>query len=89
VDKGFTATLDWAYYSEKNFFLYESEEFKSDSLEIGLRLGYGWNQGRYEIAAWGRNIANEEIARNGIDFINLTGMFNEPRIIGVEFLAKF
>ena len=89
VNKGFIASLDWAYYSEKNFFLYESEEFKSDSLELGLRLGYGWAQGKYEVAAWGRNITNEEIVRNGIDFNNLTGMVNEPQIIGVEFVANF
>jgi iron complex outermembrane receptor protein len=89
VNKGFIGSFDWAYYSEKNFFLYESEEFKADSLEFGLRLGYGWNQGKYEVAAWGRNITNAEIARGGIDFINLTGMVNEPQIIGVEFVANF
>jgi iron complex outermembrane receptor protein len=89
VDKGFFGTLDWAYYSEKNFFIYESKEFKGDSLEFGLRLGYGWNQGRYEVALFGRNITDAEIVRHGIDFNNLTGMMNDPRIIGAEFMARF
>jgi len=89
VDKGFFGTLDWAYYSEKSFMIYESEEFNSDSLELGLRLGYGWNQGRYEVALFGRNITDEVIARGGIDFNNLTGFTNDPRIIGVEFMGRF
>jgi iron complex outermembrane receptor protein len=89
VNKGLFGTLDWAYYSEKSFFLYESEEFKGDSLEFGLRLGYGWNQGRYEVALFGRNITDEVIARGGIDFLNITGFTNDPRIIGIEFFARF
>lgn len=89
VDKGFFGVLDWAYYSEKNFFLYESEEFKSDSFEIGLRLGYAWNKAKYEVALFGRNILDEEIVRGGIDFNNLTGMMNDPRIVGIEFVGRF
>jgi iron complex outermembrane receptor protein len=89
VEKGFFGVLDWAYYSEKNFFLYESEEFKSDSLEIGLRVGYAWNMAKYEVALFGRNILDEEIVRGGIDFNNLTGMMNDPRTIGIEFVGRF
>jgi iron complex outermembrane receptor protein len=88
--KRFFATLDWAYYSEKNFFLYESEEFRDDSLEIGLRAGYAFgDRGQYELALFGRNITDEINVRGGIDFNNLTGFTNDPRIIGIEFLAKF
>ncbi len=89
VEKGFFGVLDWAYYSEKNFFLYESEEFQSDSLEFGLRLGYAWSQAKYEVALFGRNIFDEEIVRGGIDFNNLTGMMNDPRTIGIEFVGRF
>ncbi|MCU0303892.1 MAG: TonB-dependent receptor [Thermoanaerobaculales bacterium] len=89
VHKGLFATLDWAYYSEKNFFLYESEEFQDDSFEVGLRLGYGWNFAKYEIALFSRNLLDEEIVRGGIDFNNLTGFTNDPRIIGVEFVGRF
>ena len=89
VHKGFFGTLDWAYYSEKQFFLYESEEFADDSFEVGLRVGYGWNQARYEVALFSRNLFNEEIVRGGIDFNNLVGFTNDPRIIGIEFVGRF
>ena len=87
--KGFFGSLDWAYFSEKFFTLYESEEFRSDGLEVGLRFGYGWNRGKYEVALFGRNILDAEIVEGGIDFDNLTGMTNEPRTIGLEFVARF
>ena len=83
------ATLDWTYYSEKSFYLYESEEFNGDALEFGLRLGYAFSNAKYEVALFGRNIFDAEIARGAIDFNNLTGFMNDPRIIGVEFLARF
>ncbi len=89
VSKGYFGSVDWAYSSDKSFTLYQSKEFHSDSLEFGLRLGYGWNAGKYEVALFGRNILNKKILQGGIDFDNLTGMTNEPRTIGVEFLAKF
>jgi iron complex outermembrane receptor protein len=87
--KGFFGTLDFAYYSDKNFFMYESEEFEGDSFEVGLRLGYAWSQGKYELALFGRNIMDEEIVRGGIDFNNLTGFTNDPRILGLELMVKF
>jgi iron complex outermembrane receptor protein len=89
VAKGFFGSLDWAYFSEKSFMLYESEEFNSDGLEVGLRIGYGWNRGKYEVALFGRNILDAEIVEGGIDFNNLTGMTNEPRTLGLEFVARF
>ncbi|MCJ7679041.1 MAG: TonB-dependent receptor, partial [Anaerolineales bacterium] len=89
VSKGFFGSLDWAYSSEKSFMLYESEEFKSDSLEVGLRLGYGFGGGKYEVALWGRNILDAKIIQGGIDFNNLTGMTNEPMMIGLELVARF
>lgn len=84
----FIASMDMAYSSEKQFFLYESEEFRSDSFEIGLRFGYGW-QDRYELALFGRNVTDEEIVQNGIDFNNLTGMMNDPRQWGIELVTRF
>ena len=89
VNKGFFGTLDWAYYSKKQFFLYESAEFEDDSLEIGLRFGYGWNQAKYEIALFSRNLLDEDIVRGGIDFNNLTGFTNDPRIVWIEFVGRF
>ena len=84
-----TASVDWAYNSEKNFFLYESKEFKADSFELGARFGYTFSEARYELALFGRNITDEVIVQNGIDFDNLTGMTNEPRQIGLQFALHF
>jgi len=83
------ASVDLAYHDEKRFFLYESEEFRDDSLEIGLRLAYAFSQGRYEAALYGRNITDEVVVKNGIDFNNLTGMVNDPRVWGLELVARF
>jgi iron complex outermembrane receptor protein len=81
---------DWAYRSEVNFFLYDSIEFTGkSSLEGGLRVGYGWGYGDYEVALFGRNITDQRRIVGGIDFNNLTGFINEPRTVGVEFSAKF
>ena len=79
---------DWAYRSKINFFLYESVEFADNRLlEGGLRIGYQTE--RFDISAFGRNITNDVSAVGGIDFNNLTGFVNEPRIWGVEAGIKF
>jgi iron complex outermembrane receptor protein len=73
-----------------NFFLYESIEFTGkELLEGGLRVGYTWDEGKYEGALFGRNITDEVVAVGAIDFNNRTGFLNEPRIFGVQFKAKF
>ena len=79
---------DWYHRSKIDFFLYKSVEFSDDQLlEGGLRIGYKTD--RYDIAAFARNITNDESAVSGIDFNNLTAMVNEPRIFGVEAGIKF
>ena len=83
---------DWSYRSEVSFFLYESKEFMGDAImEGGLRLGYEWytDGAEYEVAAYARNILDEEKLTGAIDFNNLTGYVNEPRFFGVEFKANF
>lgn len=92
MDNGgeFYAFTDWMYRDEVNFFLYESEEFTGKSLvEGGLRVGYTWGYGKYDVAVYGRNITDEVQVVGAIDFNNLTGMINEPRLWGVEFKAGF
>lgn len=84
------AYTDWAYRTSYNFFLYEAAEYKAkELLEGGLRVGYRWNDGKYELAAYGRNITNRTQALGAIDFNNLTGIVNEPRTYGVQFKANF
>jgi iron complex outermembrane recepter protein len=84
------AYTDWVYRSKVNFFLYESTEFTGKALlEGGLRLGYTWGGGKYDAAAYVRNITNQVRVVGGIDFNNLTGFINEPRSVGVSFKALF
>ena len=52
-------------------------------------MGYNWDNGKYDLALYGRNILDEVQAVGGIDFNNLTGFVNEPRMLGVEFKARF
>lgn len=81
---------DWAGQSRTNFFLYESEEFFNDgSVEGGARLGMLCKDGKLDVALYVRNILDAEIVRGGIDFNNLTGFVNEPRIYGVAASLKF
>jgi iron complex outermembrane receptor protein len=78
---------DWAYRSTIDYFLYEATEFRGRPLlEGGLKIGYKMHNG-IEVAAFARNITNQIRSISAIDFNNLTGMINEPRIIGGE--AKF
>ncbi|MCJ8157895.1 TonB-dependent receptor [Sphingomonas sp. LaA6.9] len=82
------AYTDWAYRSKINFFLYESIEFQdADMLEGGLRIGYKTDS--WELAGFVRNITNDVSVVSGIDFNNLTGMVNEPRIYGISGRVTF
>jgi iron complex outermembrane recepter protein len=82
------AYTDWAYRSKVNFFLYTSAEFNDDSmLEGGLRLGF--RTSKWDVAGFVRNITNDVSAVGAIDFNNLTGFVNEPRIWGLEASVKF
>jgi iron complex outermembrane receptor protein len=88
----FFAFTDWAYRSEVNFLLYKAAEYEGKGLLIGgLRLGYNWAGGKYELSAFGRNITNRIQLVGGLDFNNLTGFVNDynPRIFGVQFRANF
>ena len=81
---------DWSYRSSVNFFLYESKEFTGKPMTIGgLRAGYDWADGKYEVAAFVRNLTNQIRVTGGIDFNNLTGFINDPRTYGVQFKATF
>jgi len=85
-----TVLTDWAYKDKYNMFLYEAVEYTAKSaLEGGLRVGYGWSNGKYEVAAFSRNITNHRQIIAAIDFNNMTGIVNEPRSYGVQFKASF
>jgi iron complex outermembrane recepter protein len=89
-DGEFFVFTDWAYRSKINFFLYEATEFTGKPLtEGGLRVGYTWDAGKYEVAAFGRNILDQRRITGAIDFNNLTGFANEPRTWGMQFRGNF
>jgi iron complex outermembrane receptor protein len=89
-DGEFFVYTDWSYRSKINFFLYEAAEFVGKPLtEGGLRVGYNWAGGKYEVAAFGRNILDQRRITGAIDFNNLTGFTNEPRTYGVQFKGNF
>lgn len=84
------AYTDLSTRSQMNALLYTSKEFTLAPLtQIGLRLGYNWNNEKYEVAAFCRNCANQVRAIGAIDFDNLTGYINDPRVFGGQFSAKF
>ncbi|MDE1146917.1 MAG: TonB-dependent receptor [Azospirillaceae bacterium] len=81
---------DWAYRGEDNFFLYTAKEFTGKPfLDGGIRVGYKNYAGGYEIAAYARNVLDQIRVIGAIDFNNLTGMLNEPRILGVQAKVDF
>ena len=81
---------DYFYRDDVNFFLYVAREYKGKALdELGLRIGYTWDDGRYDVAIFGRNVQGEEIVVGAIDFNNLTGFINEPKRWGAEFRYNF
>jgi len=84
------AFTDWAGQGETNLFLYESAEFNtSGNVEGGLRLGYLCHDGKVDLALFARNILDAENVKGAIDFNNLTGFVNEPRIFGVSATVNF
>ena len=82
------AFTDWSYQGDTNLFIYESTEFQtSDQFEGGLKFGWARTDGSLEVAAFARNITDEDNIKGGIDFNNNTAFVNEPRIIGVSVRA--
>jgi len=81
---------DWSYRSGINFFLYEAKEFDGPSLaQAGLKLGYTWADEKYDAAVFCRNCTNQIRTIGGIDFADLLGYINDPRIIGAQIRVKF
>lgn len=81
---------DVSYTGEYNFNLYEAVEFTSEPLLVsGLRVGYTWDYGNYELAGFCRNCTNEIEAVGAVSINNMAGMVNEPRIVGIQFKGNF
>ncbi len=57
--------------------------------QAGLRLGYTWHDDKYDVAVFCRNCTNEIRNIYDIDFDTLTGVINDPRIVGAQLRVKF
>jgi len=83
------ASLDGSIQGHTNLFLYESlEYFTSGNFELGGKIGITFDDDKYEIAAFARNLTDEVNIAGGIDFNNNTAFVTEPRIVGVMFSAR-
>ncbi len=86
----FYVYTDWTYRSSMNIFIYQSIEFTGKPLtEGGLRAGYVWHNGKYELAGYVRNLTNRIVNTGGIAFDSLEGFINDPRTFGVQFKTIF
>jgi len=83
------ASLDGSIQGHTNLFLYESlEYFTSGNFELGGKLGLTFEDDKYELAVFARNLTDEVNIAGGIDFNNNTAFVTEPRIVGVMFSAR-
>ena len=81
---------DVSYRSEMNFFVDKELEFTGPALfQLGARIGYTWNNSKYEVAAFCRNCTDQIRNIGGINFENFTGFINDPRIIGGQVMVRF
>ena len=72
-----------------NFVLYKSVEYRADgNFELGSKVGLAF--GRYEIAAFVRNLTDETNLIGVIDTSNYrAGIYNEPRVFGLTVSGSF
>lgn len=86
--KLFIAT-DFNMQGRTNYVLYKSVEYNSvGNFELGLKAGYSF--GRYEVAAFVRNLTNETNLIGVIDTSNYrAGIYNEPRVFGLTISGSF
>ncbi len=82
-------SADFDMQGQTNYVLYRSVEYTSNgNLELGMKAGYA--VGRYELAAFVRNITNSKNLIDVIDTSNYrAGIYNDPRVFGVMLSGSF
>jgi len=80
---------DFNMQGKTNLVLYRSVEYTSDgNYELGGKVGYAF--GKYEIAAFVRNLTNRKNLIGAIDTQNYrAGIYNDPRVYGVMLSGSF
>ena len=72
-----------------NLVLYKTREFYANgNLELGLKAGFTTADGKYEIAAFARNITDEKNLKGVIENYN-AAVLNEPRVVGISLAGRF
>ncbi|MEP6784357.1 MAG: TonB-dependent receptor [Sphingomonadales bacterium] len=86
--KLFIAT-DFNMQGRTHYVLYKTVEYNSvGNFELGLKAGYSF--GRYEVAAFVRNLTDETNLIGVIDTSNYrAGIYNEPRVFGLTVSGSF
>ncbi len=83
-------STDWSWRSGEDFTLYRSVEFDGKPLLLGgMKFGYENYRRHYSADVFVRNILDRVIAVGAIDFDNLEGYINDPRIVGGEVHVGF
>ena len=80
---------DFNMQGKTNLVLYRSVEYSTDgNFELGAKIGYA--VGKYEIAAFARNLTNRKNLIGAIDTNNYrAGIYNDPRVFGVMLSGSF
>lgn len=80
---------DFNIQGKTNFSLYRTVEYTANgNNELGAKLGYAF--GRYEIAAFVRNLTNNKNLVDVIDTSNYrAGIYNDPRVFGLMLSGSF
>lgn len=80
---------DFNIQGKTNFVLYRTVEYNADgNYELGGKVGYAF--GKYEVAAFARNLTNRKNLIGVIDTSNYrAGIYNDPRVIGVMISGSF
>ncbi|MEO5938842.1 MAG: TonB-dependent receptor [Sphingomonas sp.] len=80
---------DFNMQGKTNFVLYRTVEYNADgNYELGGKIGYAF--GKYEIAAFARNLTNRKNLIGVIDTSNYrAGIYNDPRVFGVMLSGSF
>lgn len=80
---------DFDIQGKTYFTLYRSVEYAANgNNELGAKLGYA--VGRYEVAAFVRNLTNNKNLVDVIDTSNYrAGIYNDPRVFGLQLSGSF
>jgi iron complex outermembrane receptor protein len=82
----FYVSTDWNVQGKTSFVPYKTIEFTSNgNYEGGAKIG--WTNGRYDVAAYVRNLTNQHNLVGVIENY-MAGVYNDPRVFGISLGIK-